>query len=282
MTGLVNSTDPDSYDCSCGSRIRNCAFWMSVSAEMARRHFSFDPGQFDTRFVLGASPLAHRLLGGALGNTALEDARDFALRALPAQYQRLRYLIARNKALAASILAVSGKSVFLDASKSSDAIRHFSRERDIDFRIVHLVRDVRGFVCSRRKNKGETDLRRIASRWTRANSTIERQLLRVPSSRWIRVRYEDVCIDPPGTLNRFFEFCGLAPMGEAEMAIPRNHHIVGNRMRLGSIGTIQPDENWRTLLTADDQAQIAQIALKMHLRYGYKTMAKSDLISGVE
>jgi hypothetical protein len=277
MTGLVNSTDPDLYECSCGRRIRQCPFWSSVSARMAIKGYPFDPGRFDTRLVLGRGRWARRLLSGALGSTTAEDIRDFALTAIPAHRNRLRALIARNKALASSILEVGNKSVFFDASKSADAIRHFSRETDMDFRVIHLVRDVRGFVCSRRKNKRENDLRKIATLWMRAHSNIERQLDRLPPDRWIRIRYEDVCTAPLGTLNRFFEFCGLAPLGSEGALASREHHIIGNRMRLVNFSVIRPDESWRKLLSVDEQEQIARVASTLHMRYGYKPMLRSDL-----
>jgi hypothetical protein len=277
MTGLVNSTDPELYECSCGRRIRNCPFWATVAEKMGMKGHSFDPGCFDTRLVLGRRRWARRLLSGTLGSTKVEDVRDFMLKALPAQRQRLQSLIVRNKALAWSILETTNKSVFLDASKSADAIRHFSREADMNFRVVHLVRDVRGFSCSRRKNKGERDFRKLAGLWVRAHSNIERQLKRLPPERWLRIRYEDVCASPLETLNRFFQFCRLEPLGPGEPLAPREHHIVGNRMRLGNFSVIRPDDTWRRQLTLAEQDQIAAIASKMHLRYGYRPMAHSDL-----
>jgi hypothetical protein len=244
---------------------------------MTTRGFSFDPGSFDTRLLLGSGRFTQRLLSGSLGSTSVEDARDRLLRLLPRQHVRLRYLIDRNKALAASILAVTGKSVFLDASKAADAIRHFGRESDLVFRVVHLVRDVRGFSCSRRKNKGEVELREIVGRWMSANANIERQLRRISPDRWIRIRYEDVCSMPLETLNRFFAFCGLAPLQSVNDSAPPEHHIVGNRMRLANFGAVRSDESWRRLLSGEDQQLIAGLAGSMHLRYGYKPMHSSDL-----
>jgi hypothetical protein len=277
MTGLVNSTDPDLYECSCGRRIRQCPFWAAVARNMSAKGHSFDPGRFDTRLVLGRRRWTRRFLSGTLGNTKLEDIRDLMLTALPTQRTRLRFLIARNKALAYSILEACNKSVFLDASKSADAIRHFNREADLDLRVVHLVRDVRGFSCSRRKNKGESDLRKIAGLWARAHSNIERQLERLPPERWLRIRYEDVCNSTLDTLNRFFQFCALHPLRADDILAPREHHIVGNRMRLSNFSVIRPDESWRRQLTIREQDEIASVASRLHLRYGYEPMAHSDL-----
>jgi hypothetical protein len=277
MTGLIESSDPDSYTCSCGQRIRSCPFWHDVGRRMEAKGFPFDPGDFDTRLRLGKGRLAQRVLNGPLGSTALEDTRDAIVRLSSRLRRRLEYLLARNKALASSILEASGKTVFFDASKSADVIRHFSRDQDLDFRVVHLVRDVRGFSCSRRKNKGETDLGKLVHRWMQANKNIERQLRRLPPDRWIRIRYEDLCATTLETLNRFFAFCGLPPVEPASASLPTEHHIVGNRMRLANFSSVHLDESWRRLLTPAEHDSIASQAARMQTRYGYKPMDRSDL-----
>jgi hypothetical protein len=247
---------------------------------MEAKGFPFDAGHFDTRLRIGNGRLAQRLSNGPMGNTALEDMRDAIFRLSPNFRRRLEYLIARNKALASSILETTGKTVFLDASKSADAIRHFSRDRELDFRVVHLVRDVRGFSCSRRKNKGETDLDKLVHRWIQANANIERQLRRLAPSRWIRIRYEDLCTAPLDTLNRFFAFCGLPLLEPASANMPTAHHIVGNRMRLGNFSAVRLDESWRSLLTPNEHDSIAGLAARMQAHYGYGPMNRSDLAVG--
>jgi hypothetical protein len=278
MTGLVKSEDPETYDCSCGFRIRKCPFWRQVADRMKARGFSFEPGAFDTRIHLGNSPFAQRLLNSSMGSTALEDCRDWAVRTVPHYNNRLKYLVARNKALAASVLDVTGRTVFFDASKPAGVIRHLSREPDLDLRVVHLVRDVRGVSVSRVRNKGETDWRRIVNNWLQTNANIERQLERLPRNRWIRLRYEDICSAPLKTLNRFFEFCGLAPLDPTAAFHHADHHIVGNRMRLSGLEMIRLDESWRRKLTSDQQGLIESLAATTHARYGYAPMDDSELV----
>src|SRR5688572_27934431 len=56
MTGPIASQDPDKYRCSCGEKIRECTFWLQITAKMVSRGFVFDPGRFDTRMRLGSGP----------------------------------------------------------------------------------------------------------------------------------------------------------------------------------------------------------------------------------
>jgi hypothetical protein len=157
------------------------------------------------------------------------------------------------------------------------AIRQFHRQPDIDFRVVHLVRDVRGAGLSRRKNRGEFDWHRNIGAWVRMNQVIESQLRQMPDDRWIRIRYEELCGSPIETMNRFFRFCDLerhdlpSDFGSVE------HHVVGNRMRLTNAGQIGLDEAWRRTLTRDELALASQLAGPMHVRYGYPPMRDADL-----
>jgi hypothetical protein len=280
MTGLTTLQDPEAYRCSCSQKLKECDFWNRVAKQMLSQGFPFETGSFDTKFRLSNGVRMQRVLTGSLRNSLLEDVRDALLRLWPRQNKRLQYLLERNKAFAASILQVTGKPVFFDASKNPMTIRHLCRHPDLDLRVVHLVRDVRGASLSMRKNRGGTNWRRTVNAWVRANHNIERQLARLPADRWIRICYEDLCRAPAATLNRFFAFCGFEPHN-----IPRDfqaveHHIVGNRMRLTHAGEIALDEAWRHVLTPDEHACAEKLAGAMQVRYGYPPMSVADLDRG--
>jgi hypothetical protein len=236
---------------------------------MREMGFAFSPLSFDTNIALGNGSWSRRILNSSLGNSILEDIRDVLAQAIPSQRHRLRYLIDRNKSLARAILNVSGKTQFFDASKTASVIGRLSRERDLDFRAVHLVRDARGIAWSRRKHKGEEDWRVSVGKWVRTNSRIERQLSRLGFDRWIRVRYEELCESPVETMNRFYSFCGLPHFDVASAVRPAEHHIVGNRMRLTRLSDIRIDDSWKRALSIEVQIAIAQRVKSMHRRYGY-------------
>lgn len=277
MTGPIPSSDPATYNCSCGERIRECPFWKRVAERMTTSGFVFDPADFDTRIRLGNGPRSQRLLSGSLGSALLEDLRHLVITLWPDKHHRLRYLVDRNKALAANILQVAGKTVFFDASKNPMAIRNFHADPDTDLRVIHLVRDVRGVGLSRRKNHSETNWHQSVGAWIRMNTAIDRQLRRLPADRWMRIRYEDLCREPAVTMNRFFAFCGLEPHDIPRDFSSLEHHIVGNRMRLTNIGEIRLDEGWRRQLTAAEHAVAWRLAGRLHTQYGYAPMSAADI-----
>jgi hypothetical protein len=269
MTGLIGRVDPAQYDCSCGLRMKACHFWSRVSEQMAIRHQDFDPARFDTKFRID-HPLG-RFFHASLPSQELEVLRDWLVRIAPRVDRRIEYLLARNKALAQSITVAANKPLFFDASKNPDIIRYLRDDPAVSLKVVHLVCDVRGVSYSRLKNKGETDWKRIVPKWIRMNRSIDRQLARLPPDRWLRIRYEELCKDPVQTMNRFFSFCGTRPF-----AIPANpqsveHHIIGNRMRLGTISEIRVDDAWRRALPAEKSEYAASTAAPYLARYGYES-----------
>ena len=142
-----------------------------------------------------------------------------------------------------------------------------------------MVRDVRGASRSRRKNLQGVSWEHAVKLWVRANRRIELQLKRLPEDRVIRIRYEEMCANPNGTMNRFFEFCQL-PQHEIDADFQSSeHHIVGNRMRLKDVGRIRLDEAWRRSVTLEEQDYANRIAGTMHNEYGYPPMCESDLES---
>jgi hypothetical protein len=267
MTGINRWSMPDQYDCSCGRRIKTCDFWSRVGEEMRLRHQSFDPYKFDTKFRV-EHPLG-RLLHASMPFRSLERVRDTLMRSLPAIDHRIVELVTRNKALAHSVLVAADKSIFFDASKSPEIIRFLRDDPTVRLKVVHLVRDVRGVGYSRQKNKGETDWNTIVGKWIRMNRSIERQLSRLPADRWIRIRYEDLCRDPAATMSRFFEFVGARPFTVPDDPQSAEHHIVGNRMRLGRI-EIRVDDAWRRTLPTETCELASRLAAQYQIRYGYQ------------
>lgn len=93
MTGPKWSVNPETYLCSCGQRIKDCAFWQEVAKGMASRGFCFDPGHFDTSIEVGGFRPLRRALTGSLGNSVLEDIRDGLLCLWPSRRERLREVV---------------------------------------------------------------------------------------------------------------------------------------------------------------------------------------------
>ncbi|MCA9246498.1 MAG: sulfotransferase [Planctomycetales bacterium] len=267
MTGLTPEVVPDEYLCSCGERIRECAFWEKVTREMQAQGSDFDPTDFRTRFELGSTPAMHRLRTGSLRGNLLEVIRDGAFRMWPGHQMAMRELGQRNERLARSILRVTGKRVFFDAAKYHMAIRYLTLFSQVDLKVVHLIRDVRRATNSLMA-RGYT-LRGAVTQWLRGNRNIRRQLRHVAPEKRLLIRYEDLCTDTQGVLSRLFEFCGVDSDVRIDEFRGLESHIVGNKMRLSDTSTITLDQRWRTNLSASQLREIDSMVGNLHEQYGY-------------
>jgi hypothetical protein len=243
-----HAVDQSLYLCSCGATLADCPFWTRVSEAMRARGIDFGPNRWRTTFVLSRRGLANHLLTRSLRSNLLDGARDALVQRVPPWGRALREVAARCEALAESILEVTGARVFADASKDPARVRHLEHLSALRPHALHLVRDSPGFVASRMHNT-RTSLEEGVRDWNRMAGHIQRLFAILPADRRLRLRYEDLCRDPLKELARICAFVGVeAPSGPLDFRAVE-HHVIGNRMRLGTSSEIRLDERWRERLT---------------------------------
>jgi hypothetical protein len=265
LTGPIAASD--GYACSCGARVRDCAFFARVGEALRARGIAFDALDWRTAVDFGASAPARFLLTRSLRNNRLDDLRDALVARTPGLGAQMAGLLARNRAFAAALCEVAARPVLVDASKQP--IRaHYLARAGLDVRWVHLVRDAPGFVASRCKNLGVAIDEAIAH-WRRGATSALRVAARFAPDRKRLLRYEDVCDDPRGAVNAIATLADLPPLAaDAPVSVP-GAHVIGNRMRLGFDGQIARDERWRTLLSRDELARVLARTNRLRARFGY-------------
>lgn len=91
----------------------------------------------------------------------------------------------------------------------------------------------------------------------------------LPRSQWIEVRYEELCGNPEGTLDRIHEFIGAKSGDLIRDFRAAENHVIGNGMRLDATSVVSLDERWRSVLTEEHLRVFNRIAGKVNRRYGY-------------
>jgi hypothetical protein len=260
VSGTRRTGEMDSYRCSCGRLMRECPFWDAIRSQALERGLGdFDLGDFRLGFDHAGPAWASRIQGRSLRWSWLEDFRDVALRPF-GMSAAIQQMGERNWLFAQLVLDVVNAHVFVDASKERLRIRHLARSLPAALYVIHLTRDVRGVVDSTlRRGKVPLSAPLVAKRWASTNAAILRQLRLVPSDRQLRVRYEDLCADVDGTLKRAFEFCGVDPGFEIESS-RAELHLLGNKMRLAGVESVQLNEQWRDRLARKVQDEILAAA----------------------
>jgi hypothetical protein len=281
---------PDLYLCSCGVRIKECAFWRGVGARMAERGIEFEITDARTDLRHGASRYTRRLLGPLHRGRALEWIRDAALSVSPTWRKWRPEIERRNLGLVETLCNVHGVQTIVDSSKIGLRLKYLLRIPELEVKVVRLIRDGRavaltymnpyefadarepdvrcGGIADRRPAQAPS-IHAAAHEWRRSNEEAECVIGCLDGSQWTEVRYEDLCTDTDQTLGRLFRFLGLDPGRRLADFRSRVQHVLGNGMRLDSTVEIRLDDRWRSVLTVSDLRTFDTVAGEMNRRYGY-------------
>jgi hypothetical protein len=246
--------------CSCGALFLQCPFFSKLEQQVSALDGSFTLTNWQTSFQLSNYRLLDIPLMRPLRLVFLEQIRDKLVPFWPGYQQRIHKISQRNVHLAGSAVAISGKKVFVDAQKDSIRIKFLHDIEQLDLRVIHLVRDVRGVVASVIKRHPRQDVGSATRWWYHTNMNSERARRYVSPDRWLRLAYDELCADPQGAMNRISDFMGVKRTPMTKDFYEGEHHILGNRMRLkGGNGVVEPDVSWKERLTDRDLDIIARI-----------------------
>ncbi len=122
-----------------------------------------------------------------------------------------------------SVARTTGSRVLIDSSKNASRAAALAFDSRYDVRVVHVVRDGRGYLRSRRTRAAADGTRHIPvaamSGWLTKNLLIGSVLgPRLGKRRYLICRYEDLISDPRSTLDRICAFAGLDATGLVEAA----------------------------------------------------------------
>jgi len=254
------------YQCSCGVELVKCGFWQCVSASMAKRGFTYSATTAETDIRNARNPLARRLLKPLHRGPLLELARDAGMALVGKNH--LERQQALMTALVESVMECTRKPVLVDSSKSGVQLKYHLRNPSLDVKAIGLVRDGRGVALSIARNQSTT-FPTGAQEWRRTNEEAQAIAGPLGEKRWLRVKYEALCEDPQGTLNRIWRFVGVAPRDLDDC--PETHtHVLGHGSRLGGSKKIHNSEKWRKELSADDLRSFESIAGPLNRQLGYQ------------
>ncbi|MCP4592741.1 MAG: sulfotransferase [bacterium] len=268
--GPARQFEVEGYRCSCGAVLAQCPFFLKVKNRMEERGVAFDMNRWELRYRYSARRTIERLVMGTLGSRLLRSIRDPLRPLIPYYTARMNDFERRNRAFIRAALEVSGKRVFLDATKYSSRIPLLSRIKDIDLRVIHLLRDPRAYCHSARKHQGK-QAQPASREWAVYQYHFEEIRRRLSPERWMQLKYEALCADPDSHISALCDFMGVPPLGAPGDFRTLSHHIIGNKMRDASDprSSIRLDEKWRETLSSPDLQVAARIAGRQARRYGY-------------
>lgn len=265
------TADPDRR-CACGVLVRECEFWQSVEAELRDRlrkpsltlgEFAQQPEPKTTAFryvpalsevlMIAGSPTLWRY-GSQL---TAQGRREFAF--------------GENAIPVYEAVAASRDTPIVVASTATTHMKLVYLADPRRFRSLHVVRDGRGWTCSlmRRENVGMEFAVRL---WVRRHWNTKVLMRSIPARQRMRLRYEDLCLDPAGTMDEVARFLDVSTrLADFELRKSEFHGLGGNPMRFDyKQSTVQLDEKWRTEISPQDLELFERIGGKLNRSLGYR------------
>jgi hypothetical protein len=252
--------------CGCGLPFLQCPFWEKVG------HVAF--GGWSTVDVADV--------------TAMHDHVD-RMRHVPSVVLHPSAEVDRYARMYRSIYdaaqQVSGAQLIVDSSKHPSMAYCLRTQKDLDIRMVHVVRDPRAVAYSWAKTVERPEAgveekfmnrytpARAAALWTGENAAMSAlSRLGVPVT---RLHYEDLVSDPHAAIRRLLDFAGMPPdvlipiEGRQAMLRP-DHTVSGNplRFRNGSLD-IRRDDEWVTKLAARDRVVVSAMTAPLRTAYRF-------------
>lgn len=252
--------------CSCGKEVAICPFWKEVGARYRANGFPWQPDRWGLDFRFPGHSLLSRI---ALNRPDVLSWRMPFFGRLPWFSKRIQELKTRNREFARIVLDVSGRQVLLDASKHPKRLFHLSSIPEIDLRVVHLIRDPRGWCNSRRKNFSEP-VEDSARRWVKLNIAISRITDSMPQEKKIILRYEEFCENPQKSMECIWNLADLSPVSVPDDLRVINHHLLGNRMRTRKDPKITQDISWQAELSNEARQAVERLTGSAAARFGYR------------
>ncbi len=270
--GEILKTSPNkAYICSCHNEITQCQFWIQVQKHCRENGVDLDLHDFETQLDLGLGNFVNRaIFGSPVQFTLILSLRDAILGRVPMYKNMINETLDRNLIIARAILETTGKSIFFDASKNARIASKLCKRPEVNFKLVHLVRDPRGVMNSMLKRRPNATAEFVGKYWLRTQLSALSLKSNLPDASYLLVHYESLCSHPSETFQSINRFLDIEDADLIENAMNQEHHLIGNEMRTSQLKNIKLDEAWRNNLNPSQLAKIKQIAGKIGLSLGYE------------
>lgn len=260
--------DDDHYDCSCGKYIEECEFYSAAAAHMRLRDSSeWDRSLFMQLPTLSRIPVFSSFLQAWMFEGSV---RNRIIDAVPSYRATMKRFVDAQLLFFENARRLAGAPIYLDGTKSTRRAQLFARDGRSDMKVIHMIRDGRGYCRSYLKNwSDETRNVAVPARlWLRYISQVDKFAHAYPSVPLLTVRYEDLCRSTTETMKSVYRFLDV-PYEEFDNTVPHNSHLLGNRMRRTFDGKIREDTSWKTEMDSRTQRRATSIMESGLRRFGY-------------
>ena len=259
--------DERRYDCTCGRYIDECEFYRATAAHMRRA----DGAGWDRRLFVQVPHFSRQpLLGSLLNSWRLEGALRNRLMSVVPSWRRTRdRFLDAQLAFFENARRFAGASLYLDGTKSIRRAQLLARDARSEMKVLHLIRDGRGFCASYTRNENSRPSpAEAAVRWLRYIEQVDGFSRAYPSVPVLTIRYEDLCRSTEETLRGICRFLEI-PHEDLTAGTTKQAHILGHDMRKTFDGKIVENARWKETLDPRTQAELTARMQDALGRFGY-------------
>jgi hypothetical protein len=267
----------DGDHCGCGTPFLRCSFWEAVGRRAfgGWRHVDVDR-MLRLRALVERTRHIPRLATSGTPGWRCPELSEYV-----EHYQRIY----------AAAAQVAGAQVVIDSSKHSALAWCLSR-RDVDLRVVQVVRDARGVAYSwtkrvPRPEQPGAEMTRYrpaysALLWNAHNAALG--LLARRGVPVLRIRYEQFLADPHRSVQQLAEFAGLDPntvdlgfIEAGQVRLGPGHSAAGNPMRFATgVVPLRRDDDWRERLPTRHRRLVGALCAPLLRAYGYPLRSRQE------
>jgi hypothetical protein len=258
-------------NCACGIPLADCPFWRAVERQLQEdledtgiclRDFAPQAATKGTYYYIPT--LAEIFL--VLGN---RRSWRLAGRLLPSVRDEVEFG-RKATAIYGAIARALGTPVVVDSPGTARYMKIAHMANPGLFRAIHIVRDGRGWTCSRMRRES-VSMDNAARLWRRRHWHLQLAMRTVPAERVLTIQYEQLCQHPESVMGQVTRFLRIRPYGhQFELRKESFHGVGGNPMRFRYGETrIALDESWRHKLSTADLHVFDEIAGPLNRRLGF-------------
>ena len=226
--------------CGCGSKVSECIFWSDIYRQQKRvlTKGNIDKFRKDaTGKVLRVNEIAQIMFGKKIDRKAIDKYG----------YENFQVM----KTIHEKVNTIQTIEYLIDASKDPYRLKWLIQSNYFDIFVLHIIKRPEAFVYSTQKQEKKFTNRlritiRMSFRWVIENYIIFKVCNKyLPPNHYIKIKYEEFCLDPNKELNQIFDVINLPKNNTLSDSFSHiNHAISGNTMRFKS-DTIKLDEKWK-------------------------------------
>lgn len=267
QNGMVNNEL-----CGCGKPFRSCEFWNAVIEELSLKPYDIDAIIKLWRHIVRRRNIL-QLANPSIGTTRFRNLLNEYTEILNHLYH--------------SVQKVSGASVLIDSCGFPPHVFVLAQIKNIDVKIIHLIRDSRAVAYSWLRKKKNPAVQQKEAYMERLNiirssmlwgfDNFSTELFRKRVSKYVALRYEDFARNPKDMLIWLLKRMELEVtslnffVDDHTVYLHTTHAVAGNpiRFKKGKI-EIRLDEEWKQRMPAHKRIAVTALTWPLLLRYGIK------------